>query len=461
MCDDGGVRSALIRRLLLAGLVAVASLWPATAGAQDSDVLVARVEGPITPVVASHLSEGVERAEREGHAAFLVEMDTPGGLDTSMREIIKSFLGARVPVVVYVAPRGARATSAGAIIGLSAHVLAMAPGTNIGAATPVNLSGEGAEEVGDKIVNDAAAYAEAVARERGRDETFARESVTEGRSEPAEEAEEIGVADLLAADRGALLEELDGTAVELPGDRRVELATADAGTVSHEMGFFRSVRQRLADPNITFLFMSLGSLALIYELANPGIQVAGIAGVILIVLGLFSLAVLPVNVAGVLFLLLAVGLFVAEIFAPGIGVFAAGGGASLVLAAIFLFRGSVGVDLWVALPSAVVVVGAVLLAGRLVVRAQRGSSATGEGSLVGRTGTLREAEGRTGRVVIDGTWWSVESPGAALESGQDVRVTEMRGIKLIVEPQPEEPAPEEPGPEEPQPEEPRTEEEDA
>jgi membrane-bound serine protease (ClpP class) len=308
------------------------------------------------------------------------------------------------------------------VIALSAHVAAMAPGTNIGAATPVDLQGG---EIGDKVVNDAAAYVRALAELRGRDPDFYEDTVREGRSEPASRALEIGAIDLIATDRDELFREVD----EIP---------AGAVLVPHDLGFLRSVRQRLADPNIAFLFLSLGTLAIIYELANPGIGFGGIAGVIMIVLAFFSLAVLPVNVVGLVFLLLAVGLFVAELFVPGVGVFAGGGAVSLVLAGLFLFRGSIGVDLIVILPTVAVLGGGTILAGRLVWRARRAPSGTGTGMVAGRVTQVKQADGARGQVVIDGTWWRVRSTGVPLEAGQTVVVREMDGLELVVEPRTEE-----------------------
>lgn len=220
----------------------------------DTRVLVTRVDDPITPIITDHLTESLDHAERGGHVALGVELDTPGGLDSAMRDIVQALLGARVPVVVYVNPAGARAASAGALIAWSAHVVAMAPGTTIGAATPVDLEGG---EVGDKVVNDAAAYARAVARERGRNVEVAAAAVTEGRALSATEAVDVDAADLIAGDPAALLAQLDGREVILPGGRSVTLATAGAVVEEEELSSFRRLLQWLANPNLAFLFMSL------------------------------------------------------------------------------------------------------------------------------------------------------------------------------------------------------------
>ncbi len=424
------------RRTVLGMLILPLALWLAAsatgARAQARTVLVTQVDGVITPVIADHIGEGVALAEEEAHHVFLIELDTPGGLDASMRDIIQAFLGADVPVVVHVAPSGARAASAGALITMSAHIAAMAPGTAIGAATPVDLEGG---DVQRKIIEDAAAYAESVARARGRDTEFAVEAVREGRSVTAEEAERIGVVDLLAPDRAALLEAIDGETVTLATGTRLTLETSEAQIVPYELGAFRSVLQWLADPNLAFLFMSLGTLAIIYELANPGFGGSAIVGVILILLALFALAVLPVNALGGLLLVLAAILFGVEVFTPGVGVGAAGGTASLVLGGLFLFRGRVGVDPEVLIPVAIVVGGATVLAGRLAWRTRRLAPTTGASGLLGSVAVVSSASGTTGQAMVEGAWWNVRTRGEQLRDEATVRVVDVEGLDLIVEDQ--------------------------
>ena len=423
------------RRVVLGLLILPLAAWLLAsvtgARAQGVTVLVTEVDGVITPVMADHIREGLARAQEEGHGAFLVELDTPGGLDASMRDIIQAFLGANVPVVVHVAPSGARAASAGALITMAAHVAAMAPGTTIGAATPVDL--EGGRDVERKIIEDAAAYAESIARTRGRNVEFAVDAVREGRSIPAGRAERIEVVDVLASNRAELLEEIDGKSVTLANGDEVTLETRGAGIVPYELGTFRSILQWLADPNLAFLFMSLGTLALIYELANPGVGGAAIVGVILILLALFGLAVLPVNVLGALLLLLAAILFGVEIFTPGVGVGAAGGTAALILGGLFLFRGRVGVDPQVLIPVALVVGGATVLAGRLAWRTRRLAPTTGAGGLVGALARVGPATGTTGQVMVQGAWWNVTTRGEELREGATVRVVDVEGLDLVVE----------------------------
>ena len=431
MCHHEFVRAALHRVVAATGAAFFLAAVVPSVLAQDerNTVVEAEVRGPITPVIADHLREVVGRAEREGADAVLVTIDTPGGLDTSMREIVRTFLNARVPVIAWVAPPGAQAASAGAVITLAAHVAAMASGTNIGAATPVDLQGG---EIGDKVINNATAYVVAIAELRGRDTDFARDIVREGRSVPASRAGRIGAVDLLAEDREALFRRIDGREVKL-SDRTVRLQTAGARVDTVQMGFFAGLRQRLADPNLAFLFLSLGTLAVIYELANPGIGLGGAAGVILLVLGMFGLSVLPVNVVGVLLLLLAGGLFAAELFVPGVGALAAGGSVSLALAGVFLVRGSLRVDLVVILPTVVGIGAAVVLATRLAWRARRATPFSGIEALEGRTATIRRADGHSGQVFLEGAWWTVRSDGP-LQEGTAVTVKSVNGMDLVVEP---------------------------
>ena len=427
-----------LRRGLL-GLTAVLGcllLVAGPGGAQEPGrrVLAVEVTSVITPPVADHVAEGLARAEGGGYDAYVVRVDTPGGLDVSMRAIVRTFLGARVPVIVHVAPSGARAASAGAIITFAAHVAAMAPGTAIGAATPVDLEGG---DVGTKVINDAAALAESIARQRGRNVEFAVDTVRTGRSAPADQAVELGAVDLVAGTLAEVLRQADGRTVRL-GPEGVEATIRTAGAVvdEHEVSLFRRIQQALADPNLAFIFMSLGTLGLIYELSSPGVGVGGSLGVMFLLLGLFSLSVLPVNVVGLLFLVLAAALFVAELFAPGIGVAAAGGTLALVLSAVFLFRDvpDAGVSLTVLAPVAVTTGGAVVLAGRLAARSLRSAPTTGTSPLVGRTITVGRADGRRGQALLDGAWWNVRSPEADLEPGTDVRIVEVDGLELVVAP---------------------------
>ena len=440
MREDGGVttrrRSPLVAAIGLAALL-TGLLALAVGGAQAQTprtVATTTVAGAITPVIADHLTDTVAAAAAQGHQALVVTLDTPGGLVSSMREIVQAFLNAPLPVIVHVAPSGADAGSAGTFITLAAHVAAMAPATTIGAATPVDLEGG---EVGDKIVNNAAAYAEAIAEARDRDVKFAVDAVRDGRSITAAEALDIGAIDLITPTTPSLLEDVDGLEVELHDGTTVTLATAGAATVPLEMTGVQELLQRIADPNLAFIFLSIGTLAIIYELANPGLGAGGIVGAVMIVLAMFSLSVLPVNIAGAALLVLAAGFLIAELFAPGVGVGAVGGTVALVLGGMFLFQrpSGIGIDLAVLFPTAAVVLGLTILAGVLVRRSRGTPSHSNADELLDRTADVRGvAEGRP-RVRLDGTYWRVRpAEGTTIADGDHVRVVARDNLDLIVAP---------------------------
>lgn len=425
------VQTAL-RWTMVAALLVL--LWPAPAAAQQPQVLLARIQGPITPVIAAHVADAIDEAVDGGYDAVLLEMDTPGGLVTSMREVVQDLLSAPVPVVVYVSPSGSSAGSAGAVITFASHIAAMAPATNIGAATPIGLEGG---EVLDKVIEDAVAYVTSIAEERDRDVDFAVDTVREGRSASANEALEVGAIDLIADSRAQLLTEIDGRTVTLsPGGDRVTLSTDGAAVDEFEMSWTRRLLQGIADPQLAFMFLSIGSLALLYELATPGGALGGVLGVIMIVLAFFSLSVLPVNLVGVLLLVLALALFVTEMFVPGVGVFAGGGAIALVVAGLFLFDRptGIGLDLTFLLPIAAVAgIGAAIIT-RFAWRSRNAPAHSGVGGeLVGTVGTVRSAAGGTPQVWVNGALWKAPS-AAGLAPGTQVRVVDTAGLELVVEP---------------------------
>jgi membrane-bound serine protease (ClpP class) len=308
---------------------------------------------------------------------------------------------------------------------MAAHVAVMAPATSIGAATPVDLQGG---EITDKIINDAVAFAVSVAERRDRNVEFAEDSVRDGRSVTSREAVELGVVDLVADDLDDLLAQIDGREIQSLG---VTLSTADATVVRKEMGMLRQVLGWLADPNIAFLLLSIGTLAIIYEAANPGLGFSGIAGVIMLVLAFFALSILPVQAAGIALFLLAIALFIAELFVPGVGVLAGGGTLALILSGLFLFEGSVNVSPVVVWPSAAVLGVASLVAGRSALLARRQPATMGPQTLVGRRVTVKSTGGRE-TAFLDGTWWDIKSI-VALEDGSEAKVIGTEGVRLLVE----------------------------
>jgi membrane-bound serine protease (ClpP class) len=313
----------------------------------------------------------------------------------------------------------------------------MAPGTNIGAATPVQLEGG---EVLDKVIEDMASYVAEIAELRDRDHDFAIDMVRDGRSVGATEALEIGAVDLVAANQMDLLEAVDGMVVTMHGEaedgQEVTLQTAGAATVDYEMSTTRRILQTLADPNLAFLFLSIGTLAVLYEIANPGGGLGGIIGAIMILLFLFSVAVLPVDLIGVVLLLLAVGLFIAELFAPGVGVFAAGGVLALLLGGLFLFQAQtgVGVDWWVLIPTAIVTFGLAIGAAVFVARTRRRQSRAASDYIHGRTVVAERVSEGLPRGLVDGTWWRLKpaNPGVVLRDGEEYVIVRRENIDLYV-----------------------------
>ncbi|MPZ51475.1 MAG: nodulation protein NfeD [Acidimicrobiia bacterium] len=394
--------------------------------ATNSPVLLAEVDGPITPVVAEYLADAVDEAETRS-AVLVVSIDTPGGLDVSMREIVQTFLNSPVPVVAYVSPEGSRAASAGTFITMAAHVATMAPATSIGAATPVDLQGG---EITDKVINDAAAFAVSVAERRDRDVEFAEASVRDGTSITAREATETDVVDLMATDLDDLLAAIDGLTVEVDGVDTT-LSTAGATVERFELSILHRILGRIADPNLAILLLSIGTLAIIYEAANPGLGFAGIAGAIAVILGFFALSVLPVTTAGVVLLILAVALFIGEVFVPGVGVMAAGGVIALLLSGLFLFEDTLSVSAPVLWPTALVLGFGAAYASRAVFKSRFAPPSTGLDAMLGRSVTVESNDGVHGTAFVDGTWWSVRAEDGVLE--EEARIVAVDGLELVVQ----------------------------
>jgi membrane-bound serine protease (ClpP class) len=429
------VRLAVLLATLVAGLTA--SLGVTVAAAQDGTrptVALTEVVGTITPVTADHLADTVERAASAGHAALVVRLDTPGGLVDSTRKIVQTFLDAPLPVVVHVAPSGADAGSAGTFITYAGHVAAMAPATTIGAATPVGGQGE---DLDAKILENSAAFAEAIAQARDRDTDLAVQAVRDGRSVTADVALEEGGIDLIVATTADLLEEIDGTEVEVRGDT-VTLTTAGAEVVALELGTARRILGFLADPNLAFIFLSLGTLAILYEIANPGVGLGGVIGVTAIVLAMFAFAVLPVNAVGIVLLVLAAAMFIAELFAPGIGAGAGGGTAALLLGGLFLFPADtgLGVDLRVLLPTVAVMALLTVLLGRFAARSRHVPEVSYADHLDGRQVVVTGADEGRPRAQLDGTYWRLRPAEGAtsLRDGQTVTIVGRDNLDLLVRP---------------------------
>ncbi|MGH3010816.1 MAG: NfeD family protein [Gaiellaceae bacterium] len=405
------------------------------AAAQDPTprVLAVEFENDINPVTADYLIDAIERGEEDGYDAVVVQLDTPGGLDSAMRDIIKKELEAEVPVVVYVSPPGSRAASAGAFITLAGDVAAMAPATNIGSSTPVAVGGgEIPEDLRRKVINDAAAYARELAETHGRNGDWAEAAVRSASNVGAQEALEQNVVDVVAPDLPTLLEEIDGLRTEPKG---FVLNTAGASVDTVEMSLWKRILDLLVDPNLIVLLMSIGVLGITIEILNPGLILPGTVGVISLIVGLFGLQVLPVSWAGVLLMLLAVGFFAAEALVPSHGALALAGAVSFVVGALMLFDPAgegYQVSIWVALAVGGTLALVTAIVATKVIRARRAPAKTGREEMVGEIGVVRSAVAPSGFVNIHGEIWKAHAEGEPLASGEYVRVSGV-GEDLVLE----------------------------
>lgn len=408
-------------------------LWllPTFAGAAD-EVYRVRVADPIGPAVSDFVESAIAEAGEAGAACVLIELDTPGGLVDSMRDIVQAIFGSPAPVVVYVSPAGARAASAGAIITLAADVAAMAPGTNIGAAHPVGVGGGGEDDetMTAKVENDMAAYARSIAERRGRNVEWAERAVRESVSVTEGEALRHGVIDMVAPDTGALLELLNGWKVPGRGTLRLE----SPEIVDVEEGLRTRVLKTISDPNIAYILMLIGLAGLYFELSNPGAILPGVVGGLCLILAFFAFQTLPVNTAGVLLILLALLFFFLEIKIASFGLLGLAGLVSLALGSFMLYEHPAFRVSWQVLAAGVLFVGGFfVLATVLVVRSQRNRPRTGADGLVGAEGVARSAVDPAGKVLVRGEIWRARSE-LPIEAGRSVRVIGMSGLTLEVAP---------------------------
>lgn len=428
----------MITRLVVwLALIGIALAWPATTYSRSEraarPVLAIKLEGVIAPSAADYIIRAIKQADREVAQALVIELDTPGGLDLSMRSIIKEMLAAERPIVVYVSPSGARAASAGAFITLAAHVAAMAPGTNIGAAHPVNLGGPMDKEMSKKVTNDAAAYIRTIAEQRGRNAQWAEDAVRKSVSATEKEALQLKIIDLVADKMDDLLVALDGREVTT-AHGKVMLHTKGVEVTRIEMGLRDKILKVISDPTIAYILLMLGLAGLYFELSTPGAILPGVLGGIFLILAFYAFQTLPINYAGLLLILLAIILFIAEVKVTSYGMLTVGGIVAMILGSFMLIR-SPEPFLRISL-SAILFTTAVTAAffGFIVtmaLRAQRQKTTTGVEGLIGQIGTVRTPLKPEGSVLVGGELWSAQCEEGA-EPGDKVRVRAVKGLMLFV-----------------------------
>jgi membrane-bound serine protease (ClpP class) len=420
---------------LAAAAFALASEGKTAHGAGADRVLVMRLEGPVSPISARALHRAIERATRGGYRALVVEVDTPGGLETSMRDMVKRMLASEVPVITWVTPGGARAASAGVFVVMAGDVAAMSPGTNIGAATPVNLQGPMDSTLAHKATNDAAAFARTVAAQRGRNGDWAEQAVRKAVAASDSEAVALRIVDFHAATLAELLARADGRTWRRGAETRT-LATRGLPADRVDIGFGQQLLALIAEPNVAYILLMLGFYGLLFELQNPGAILPGVVGGICIILAFLAFSTLPVNSAGIALIVLAIVFFLAEIKVASHGLLAAGGVLSLILGSIILFEGGGGGPRlsWSVIAAAtgstaaffLVIVGA-------GVRAQKRRVTTGAQGMVGLKVVITERLAPEGRVRIGHEWWNAVS-SVPLEPGAAVEIMGVDGLVLRVRP---------------------------
>ncbi|MFQ5916904.1 MAG: nodulation protein NfeD [Candidatus Binatia bacterium] len=424
-------KGGMLLAALLLGGVSVTALTDKPTSPHVSLIVV---DGGINPAVDDFIRENIRQAHASGARALIIQLDTPGGLLSSTRSIVKEILGSPVPVIVYVAPSGAGAGSAGVFITLASHIAAMAPGTNIGAAHPVAGGGQEVKGVmGEKIENFTASFSETIAQRRGRNTEFAIQAVRRSVSITDKEALEKKVIDIVAHDLDDLLKQADGLKVEIGGNKEA-IALKGVRVERFEMALRQEIINVLSDPNIAYLLLMAGILGLYMEFSNPGVIFPGVAGGIALLLALTSFQILPINYAGLVLILLGLSLLVGEAFLPSFGVLGIGGVISLTLGSLLLFD-TKSSDLVLNRGIVFAAVGTlsvfVLVVGYLVVKAHKRKPTLGMDGLMGEIGEVRVKLNPTGKIFIRGEYWNTEGDGE-IDVGEKVQVVGFEGMRLRV-----------------------------
>ena len=433
-------RRAYISILILLVLISSVMLLSARETSAPAEIRVVRVAGVINPVLADFISVELAAANANSARAFMIELDTPGGLDTSMRIIIQKILGSRIPVIVYVYPSGARAASAGALITLAADFAAMAPGTNIGAAHPVSIGigasgdNEQGETMMEKVVNDAVAYARSLADQRDRNRDWAEQIVRESISTPAQEALELKVIDLIAADESSLLKELDGR-IYLRNGQAHKLETQGVVLSYAEMNWRQEIFNTISNPNVAYMLLMLGILGIFFEISQPGVILPGAIGALALLLAFLGFQTLPVNYIGGLLILLAIILFILEVKVVSYGMLTIGGLIAMTFGSLILVDSP---EPYLQISRAVIVATVAVCGGFIslvlifVVRVQKSRYFSGLEGMVGERGQAVTALQPRGRVYVHGEYWDAhaEQPIAA---GSEIEIVQAEGnLKLLV-----------------------------
>lgn len=408
---------------------------PAAEKAPVFDVIT--VTAAITPPVAEYILQSIGEAAKSGAEGMILRLDTPGGLDLAMRDIAKGILNASVPVIVYVAPAGARAASAGVIITAAAHIAAMAPGTNIGAAHPVGIGiGGGMDKtMSQKVENDAVAYVKGIAKKRGRSEEWVEKAVRKSESITAEEALRLKVIDFVATDLNRLMEQMDGREVSLAAGKK-NLKTKGAVINEKIMGARQKILSALSDPNIAYILLLIGLAGLYFEFSNPGSILPGVIGGIALIMAFFAMQTLPVNYAGIALILFAIILFIAEIKVISHGILTVGGIVSLVIGSLMLFQtpdASIGISWRVLIPAVTLTSLFFITVIAIAVKAQLRKPQGGKEGMVGEEGRAMTDIFTSGQVLIHGEYWSAFSD-TAIAKGTRIRVIQIENLIVKVEP---------------------------
>ena len=399
----------------------------------DADIIVIKAEGVVNPVMAEYILKNIHDAEKQKAEALVIELDTPGGLDTSMRSIVKGITASEVPVIVYVSPSGARAASAGVFITMSANIAAMAPGTNMGAAHPVGVGDKMDKTMSEKATNDAAAYIRSIAKKRGRNPDWAEKAVRKSVSITETEALKLKVIDIVSPDLKTLLDSVNNKVVETSSGKHI-LKTKDVKVVYREMGFRHKILDFISDPNVSYLLMLLGFYGIFFEMTNPGAIFPGVFGAIALILAFYSFQTLPVNYAGLLLIILAIIMFILEIKITSYGVLSIGGIIAMLIGSLMLFDSPLPffkLSLKVMLPGVILTALFFFVTIRLAVKAYRRKPSTGAEGLVGLEGKAKTDIHKEGTVFVHGELWKAWSD-EPIKSGENIIVEKVDHLRLKV-----------------------------